>query len=221
MKKHLRPSDPAEPHRAMNRAAKPRHPQIVVGDRQPVDPVIAQTVVLGQHDLHRIAPQFKLPTEPEHNITKPHRRARPARTQPPPSPRTRPTSLSRRARSPSRAPSAHQGCSSPMSSAPRPCERARFGLSHPGSAAPAPRPARARRPRARFCPAYGPRSGGRRSCNSCIKQPQRGFLQAPDRLPSIGRRRQRDGRAPDRPARSWPPSDGGSSTSTEMRRRQH
>ena len=63
--------DPAEPHRAMNRAGEPRHPQIVVGDRQPVDPVIAQAVVLGQHDLDRVAPQLKLPAEPEHDITEP------------------------------------------------------------------------------------------------------------------------------------------------------
>ena len=43
--------DPAEPHRAMNRAVEPWHPQIIVGDGQPVEPVIAQTVIFGQHDL--------------------------------------------------------------------------------------------------------------------------------------------------------------------------
>ena len=61
--------DPAKPHRAMDRAVKPGHPQIVVGDRHSVDPVMAQTVVLGQDDLHRVASQLKLSTEPEYDVT--------------------------------------------------------------------------------------------------------------------------------------------------------
>ncbi len=52
----------------MDRAAVPRHPQVLVGDRQAKDPVITQAVVLRQHDLDRVPTQLELPTEPEHHV---------------------------------------------------------------------------------------------------------------------------------------------------------
>ena len=60
--------DEAEPHGAVNGAAVPRYPEVLVGHRQPDDPVIAKAVVLRQHDLDRVAAQLKLATKPEHHI---------------------------------------------------------------------------------------------------------------------------------------------------------
>ena len=60
--------DEPKPHRAVNRAAIPRHPQVLVRDGEPVNPVVSQRVVLRQDDLHRVPAQLKLTTEPEYDI---------------------------------------------------------------------------------------------------------------------------------------------------------
>ena len=69
----LAPLDKPKPHRAVNRAAIPRHPQVVVRDGEPVDPVVSQTVVLRQHDLHRVPAKLELTTESP-NTTSPRPR---------------------------------------------------------------------------------------------------------------------------------------------------
>jgi hypothetical protein len=61
--------DEPKPHCAVDSAAIPRHPQVLVGDGKPVDPVVSQRVVLREHDLHGVPAKLELATEPEHDIS--------------------------------------------------------------------------------------------------------------------------------------------------------
>src|SRR5579883_2773494 len=55
--------DESEPHGAMNGTAVPGHPQVLVGDGEPVDLVVAHAVVLRQNDVDGIVPPLELAAE--------------------------------------------------------------------------------------------------------------------------------------------------------------
>src|SRR5450631_2198495 len=60
--------DVAEPDRAMHEPTVPRHPEILVGDREPKDLVVAHAVVLREDDLHPVAAQLELAAEAEDDL---------------------------------------------------------------------------------------------------------------------------------------------------------
>ena len=56
---------------AMHGAAKPRHPEILVGQRQPEDLVVAQAVVLRQENFDAVAADLQLAREAEDHVAQP------------------------------------------------------------------------------------------------------------------------------------------------------
>jgi hypothetical protein len=66
----------AEPHRAADRPAVPRHPQVVVARPQVPDLRLPHAGVLGQDDLDRVPPEFQFPAETGHHIAEPARLGR-------------------------------------------------------------------------------------------------------------------------------------------------
>jgi hypothetical protein len=67
----LPPVDKAEEHGAMDRAAIPRHPQILIRDLQPVNLVVAQAIVFREDDLDGVAANFQLAGEAEDDVAQP------------------------------------------------------------------------------------------------------------------------------------------------------
>jgi hypothetical protein len=61
----------AEPDRAMDGAVVPRDPQVLHGDLQAPDVVVAHAVVLRQDDLDLIAADLQLPAQTEHHVRQP------------------------------------------------------------------------------------------------------------------------------------------------------
>jgi len=58
----------AEPHRAMNSAVVPGHPQIFHADLQSPDLVVAHAIVFRQDDVNLVAADFQLPAQAEDHI---------------------------------------------------------------------------------------------------------------------------------------------------------
>ena len=67
----LAPVDKAEEHGAMNRAAIPRHPQILIRDLQPVNLVVIQAIVFREDDLDGVAANFQFTGKTEDDIAQP------------------------------------------------------------------------------------------------------------------------------------------------------
>ncbi len=60
-----------EEDRAMDRAAIPRHPQILIRDLQPKNLVVTQAIVFREDDLDGIATNFQFATQAEDDVAQP------------------------------------------------------------------------------------------------------------------------------------------------------
>ena len=67
----LSPVHEAEIDAAVHRAAIPRHPEVLEAELQVEDLVVAQAVILGQDDLHRVAADLQFPAQAEHDVAQP------------------------------------------------------------------------------------------------------------------------------------------------------